>query len=379
MIAHRSASLSRLAKKLSLNALPLLLIAGIDIDAARPQQTPDRDAAPLLLENDRIQLSVSLEGGRLARLLLKGSEPLSPFHSLGHFLALDGFGAPSDQEKAAGMPFHGEAGKQVFKVLSATRSGPVHSLVLQASLPLAAETLTRTLETIDGENIIYVSNALQSELAIDRPISWAEHVTVGPPFLQGGSLAVDLSGDNCRVRSKRSGQRPGRLIPLRDFKWPMAPTQDGGEVDLRLVPANTVALDLATCQMDPTRKLAFVTALQLEKRLLLGYVFQREQYPWLMSWMNYTGDDRAARGMEFSTQPFDISHRETVDMGPLFGSPVFRWLPAKSKTSSKFLLFYTAVPEGFRRVDNVALDANKLIIEDAASGQRIVLRASEAL
>jgi hypothetical protein len=43
------------------------------------------------------------------------------------------------------------------------------------------------------------------------------------------------------------------------------------------------------------------------------------------------------------------------------------------------LLFYTAVPEGFRRVDNVTLDAKKLIIEDAASGQRIVLRASEAL
>jgi hypothetical protein len=36
-----------------------------------------------------------------------------------------------------------------------------------------------------------------------------------------------------------------------------------------------------------------------------------------MSWMNFTGDDHAASGMEFST-PFDISHRETVEMNPLF-------------------------------------------------------------
>ncbi len=377
MVALHSVPLFRLTKTRLSCVLVLLSIALSD--RAHPQQAPNPDQASRLLENDRIQLTVSLEGGKLSRLVLKGADQVSPFHSLGHFIALDGFGTPSDEEKAAGMPFHGEAGRERFKVLSATGSGPIHSLVLQASLPLAAETLTRTLETVDGENIVSVSNELQSALAIDRPISWAEHVTVGPPFLEGGSLAVDLSGTNCRVRARRPGQRPGRLIPLRDFKWPMAPAESGGDINLRLVPANTSALDLATCQMDPTRRLAFVTALQLETRLLLGYVFQREQYPWVMSWMNYTGDDRAARGMEFATQPFDVSHRETVDMGPLFGTPVFRWLPAKSKISSRFLLFYTAVPDGFSRVDNVTLEAHKLIIEDAASGKRIVLRASQDL
>jgi len=107
----------------------------------------------------------------------------------------------------------------------------------------------------------------------------------------------------------------------------MAPTKDGGQADLRVIPTGHNWLDLASCQLDPARKLEFVTALQLDKHLLFGYVFRREDFPWLMSWMNFTGDNRAARGMEFSTQPFDISHRETVAMSPLFGTPTSAGCP----------------------------------------------------
>jgi hypothetical protein len=201
-------------------------------------------------------------------------------------------------------------------------------ITMQSVLPLAQETLTRTVEAADGENIFYVTSRLESALTVDRPVSWAEHATIGPPFMETGKVAVDMPASNCRVRPYKPGAIPGRLVYNRDFKWPMAPTKDGGQADLRVIPTDHNWLDLASCQMDPSRKLAFVTALHLEKHLLYGYVFRREDYPWLMSWMNYTGDNRAARGMEFSSQPFDISHQETVAMSPLFGTPTFRWLPA---------------------------------------------------
>jgi hypothetical protein len=130
--------------------------------------------------------------------------------------------------------------------------------------------------------------------------------------------------------------------------------------------------------MDPTRRLAFVTALNTEKHLLYGYVFRREDYPWVMSWMNFTGDRRAARGMEFSTQPFDISHRDTVAMSPLFGVPTFRWLPAKSKIESRFLIFYTEVPEGFTKIQDVTLKDGKLTIVDH-SGKTVILITTREL
>jgi hypothetical protein len=85
------------------------------------------------------------------------------------------------------------------------------------------------------------------------------------------------------------------------------------------------------------------------------------------------------RGLEFATQPFDLTRAEVLKNGPLFDSPVFRILPAKSKLSSSFLMFYAAVPDGFRRVDDVQLAGGKLVIEDRGNKKTITLAASRQL
>jgi hypothetical protein len=354
--------------------LLLLFVSGLAC-AATLQQDPSQ---PVLLANDQLELTISPNGARLERVILKGGPPVSPLAALGHFLALDGFGAPSAQEAAAGMPFHGEANHQLFRILSTTHSATSHSVTMQAALPLAQETLTRTVEIIDGENLVHVTSVLQSLTSVDRPISWAEHSTIGPPFLQQGRVVVDMPATRCRVRPFKPGDIPGHLEYGKDFTWPMAPVIGGGEADIREVPTDHNWLDLASCAMDPGRTLAFVTALNLDQHLLYGYVFRREEYPWLMSWMNFTGDGRAARGMEFSSQPFDISHRDTVAMSPLFGLPTFRWLPAQSQLETEFVLFYTRVPDTFTRIDDVTLQDGKLTIV-SHSGATLTLRASRGL
>jgi hypothetical protein len=146
----------------------------------------------------------------------------------------------------------------------------------------------------------------------------------------------------------------------------MAPLRKGGTADLRNVPKGEAALDLASCQIDPSRTYGYVTALRRDKRLLFGYVFHRRECPWLMSWMNYTGDPQAARGIEFSTQPFDVSRRETADAHDMFGMPTYRWLPAKSKMRTRFLLFYTRVPDDFSAVADVLLESGQLKIKSRA-------------
>ena len=359
---------------------PVLLLSFVLVCAPTIQAQQERGsgAEPIVLANDKLQLSIGTTGGRFSKIVLRDGEQLSPLAAIGHFLALDGFGAPSDQERALGMPFHGEASRQPVKIVAMRDSGPMRLITMQSVLPLAQETLTRTVEAADGENIIYVTSRLESALTVDRPVSWAEHATIGPPFMEAGKVVVDMPASNCRVRPYKPGAIPGRLVYNHDFKWPMAPTNDGGQADLRVIPTDHNWLDLASCQMDPSRKVAFVTALHLEKHLLYGYVFRREDNPWLMSWMNYTGDNRAARGMEFSSQPFDISHQETVAMSPLFGTPTFRWLPAKSTIETRFLMFYTKVPADFTRIDDVTLDGGHLTILDH-SGKRLVLAASKGL
>ena len=356
-----------------------LLLALLMLPLSGPAQQPvGADARqPVSVSNDKIELTVLLRGGTFSRMVLSSDpEKLSPLAvGGGHSLCLDGFGSPSKEEMAAGMPFHGEAGKQLWTMTSPPPAGKLRTLKMNTSLPLAQENFSRTFEIVDGENVVYVESELESLVGFDRPVSWAEHGTLSPPFLEKGKTVVNMPAAQCRVRDEKPHGLPNRLIFSRNFTWPMAPTGDGGQADLRFVPEQNY-LDLASCQMDPKRTLGFVTALQLGKHLLYGYVFRREEYPWVMSWMNYTGDARAARGMEFSTETFDVSRRETVEANPLFGTPTFRWLPAKSKIRSRFLIFYAQAPEGFTNVDDITLAGGVLIIEDRTSGKRITLPVS---
>ena len=184
------------------------------------------------------------------------------------------------------------------------------------------------------------------------------------------------------VREGRGSPHGGVFLELQsfvDFNWPMAPTRDGQRFDLRSAPLKPGGLDHTTSLLDPARRLVFVTALHLEKKLLIGWVFRREEFPWVQTWLSYPAANRMVRGMEFATQPFDLPRAEVLRAGPLFDTPVFRVLPAKSKISASFLMFYTRVPDGFRKVDDVRLERGTLTIEDRGAGKTFSLPASRSL
>ncbi len=373
---------------LAIFSLTILLLA----------ETVDFDGRPaIVLRNDKIELTILIRGASLANLVMReDSEKLSPYWNteralraagsspqrstgaLGHFLCLDGFGAPSEEEQVAGIPFHGEANARQFQAVEEADSGSGASTVkLKARLPLAQEDITRTITVLKGESLVYVNTEVENLLAIDHPLSWAEHATTGPPFLSPGNTIIDIPATKCRVRPEKAGST-GKLAYEKDFVWPLAPLTRGGSVDLTTVPANGISLDLATCLIDPARTYGYVTVLRPDKHLLFGYVFRREEFPWLMSWMNYSGDARAARGVEFSTQPFDVSHRETVDAHEMFGAPTYKWLPAKAKLHASFLLFYMKTPEVFGSVADVTLENGRIQIRDK-SGRAIMLTAARPL
>ncbi len=353
----------------------------------------------VVLANSMLEITVTTKGSTLASVTLKDdAEKLSPMWNpirmarelgrpgrydggAGLFVCVDGFGAPSPEERAAGMPMHGEAHGQTFAV-HPERSGATTSVTMTAGLPLVQENFTRTFRLNDGENVVLVESELENLLAFDRPVNWAEHATIGSPFLEPGVTVVDFSGTRSQTRPYTGTGMPGaerRLVPGKDFTWPMAPGLDGREINLRETPATPHFLDHATTLLDPTRELEWVTALNAKKGLLVGYVFRRADYPWLQYWGNYPANGKMARGMEFSTQPYDVPRREAVSMGKMFDTPTYRWLPAKSKIQSRFLMFYTKIPEGFHKVDEVKLEGGAIVILDHAAGKEVRLETSQTL
>jgi hypothetical protein len=162
----------------------------------------------------------------------------------------------------------------------------------------------------------------------------------------------------------------------KDFTWPMVPAADGTTMDVRSAPATGTVTGHTTTLMDPSRRLEWVTILNTSRHYLLGYVFRREEYPWVQNYMSYPANDWLGRGVEFATQPFDLPRREIVEMNRMFDTPVYRWLPAKSKIATRFLMFYVKSPEGMTHIDDVRIENGKLIVEDRASGKSLTLAAS---
>jgi hypothetical protein len=344
------------------------------------------------LDSGKMQVTVLKRGGAFASMTLaEDGEKMNPLwnpiagarrvgdaprfgDSIGHFVCVDGFGPVSKEEAAAGLQGHGEAHRLDWETVSRSKQ----EAAFQVRLPKLQEMFRRKLRLSDGGQVLYVESELESLVDFDRPMNWAEHGTIGSPFLAPEQTVVDASVGKCQTRP-HNGQPPRRLATAVEFTYPEAPLMAGGRTSIRAVPANPSSMDHTGCLMDPGREHVFVTALRTDKRLLFGYLFRRSDYPWLQEWMNYMKDGNLARGLEFGTQPYDVSRRQTVEMGNLFGVPAYQWLPARGKRQTKFLMFYTQVPEGFGKVEDVRLVGGNLVIEDKKSGKRVTLRAGFGL
>jgi len=352
------------------------------------------------LSNDKLQMTVMVQGSSIASLVMTDdAQKLNPYWNparlareagrpvpetgfLGHFVCVDGFGPASAQERAAGLPMHGEAHITNFAV-----SPGKDTLTLTAKLPIVQEVFTRSFHMVPGESVVYVDSQLENLMGFDRPVNWAEHATVAAPFLEPNVTTVEVSGSRSQTRpyvesaAAGNGQSPTRrrLTSGQDFTWPMAPGLDGKTIDVRATPEHPHYLDHTATLLDPSRRLEWVAAFNSGKRMILGYVFKREDYSWIQYWGSYPADTQVVRGMEFGTQPYDLPRRETVTNGPLFGTPAYRWLPAKSKIESHFLLFYTRVPEGFQHVDDITLENGRIVIQDRRAQRQVTLAASRRL
>jgi hypothetical protein len=229
---------------------------------------------------------------------------------------------------------------------------------------------------------VLVESELENLLAFDRPVNWAEHATIGAPFLEAGVTVVDFSGWRSQTRpytAAKNGEVERRLAPGKDFSWPLAPGLDGKDVNLRGTPEHPHFLDHATTLFDPGRELEWVAAINAKKGTMIGYVLRRADYPWLQYWGYYPASGKMARGMEFGTQPYDVPRREAISTGKMFDTPTYRWLPAKAKIETRFLIFYTRAPEGFNKVDDVTMENGEIVISDHAAGKQVRLATVERL
>lgn len=283
----------------------------------------------------------------------------------GHNLCLGWFGDPSPEEEAAGMVCHGEAPSARWKLIGKRVSKQAVSLTSGCELPAAQMRYVRTLTSRKGSNVIRVKEQVRSLSARDLPFTMCQHVTVGPPFLEKGVTVFDMPATLGHTHPGDFGPVQ-RLKQDKPFAWPKGPGSKGEKVDLRMIAKKyRVSSDFTTQLMDPKRDDAWFTAVNPKQGLLLAYVWDRADYPWIGNWEeNYARKEKPwagkslTRGLEFANTPFPIGLRPAVDLGTFHGQPTFRWLPARKTVETSYSIVLKPVPRNAKGVADVRRAGN---------------------
>src|SRR5579862_261004 len=302
----------------------------------------------------------------------------------GHSLSFDHFGPPSPEETAAGLTTHGEAPVMKWKAERQSHS-PKPQLRYGCTLSQAQIGFARKL-TLDRANpVVYCEEEAVNLSPYDRPISWNEHVTFGPPFLEAGTTWFDMPATRGKVCPASYSPRFS-LEPDAEFTWPNAPTKQSKRVNLRTTPAQRFGHFTAQL-INPKLEVGFIAACNPRLKLLVVYAFRRADFPWVGNWEERYNRTSApwqgktfCRGLEFSTTPFSIPRRETIEQGPLFGERTYRWLPAKCRARIRFLILLFEVPETFRGVASVSITNRKIdVLESGSRGRKLSVAAENFL
>jgi hypothetical protein len=330
------------------------------------------------IENAHLRVTVLKEGGHIAEIFDKqtGVNPLwsPPWASIepsthrsddpnygagadakllggimGHNLCLDIFGGPSLEEAAAGITAHGEASVVPYDIDRAASR-----MTMRASLPLAQLHFERVIELQGGT--VRIHEAVENLTAMDRPIAWTQHVSLGPPFLEKGLTQFRMSATRSKVFETEFGAAD-YLRTGAEFDWPMAPASTEGSVDLQVLNDSPASSAYTAHLMDPARNNAFFLAYAPQHGLAFGYAWNRGDFPWLGIWEENCSRTHTpwngrtlARGLEFGVSPLPESRRQMIDRHSLFGVPTYRWLAARSRLEldySASTWSAEAVPESF--------------------------------
>jgi hypothetical protein len=341
--------------------------------------TTYRNRRAVQMESDTLRLTVLVEGGHIAELMHKptGVNPLwtPPWPSIepstyrpdrhleygsdaeskllagimGHNLCMDIFGGPSPEEAAAGMTVHGEASVAAYDL--AVDHG---MLTEQATFPQAQLRFTRRIQ-FDSPTVVRIAEAVENLSALDRPIAWTQHVTLGAPFVERGVTRFQIPATKSKVIEFDFTGGKGYMKIGAEFQWPHVPSLAGGTVDMRVYPDRPVSGAFSTHLMDLQRERAFFMAWSPRSKVLVGYVWRASDFPWLGIWEeNHSrtappwNGETVTCGMEFGVSPIPEPRRQMIERNKLFGVPCYRWIPARHTVRAEYRAFVTtadAIPD----------------------------------
>lgn len=332
----------------------------------------------VVLKGETAELVVDLGGGSIADFHLKddGLNPLSwdswsfsrnpdeapppEPRSMGHFLCLDRWGAPSRAEMANGMGFHGEASRVVWKVLQEAKKKEVIYAEMAATLSMGGLSIKREIRLAKENAFFVVREAVTNENSLGRIYNMVQHPTIGPPFLDEKTV-VDANG---RKGFMQGGSLPNPEEP--SVYWPQALTRDGQPVNMRSL-TDDPNPNVVSYIIDEDH--GWTTASSPTQNLLIGYIWKTADYPWFNAWRHVADGKPFARGLEFGTtglhQPFPV----LTEKGRIFGRKIFDYIDAGQTVTRSYACFLFEIPDDYQGVNRITYADGKILLRQRGGGR----------
>ena len=309
-------------------------------------------------------------GGGTNRILMAGY--------MGHLLNFPTFGGPSTTEAANGLGNHGEALSREWTLDRAGATPDEVVLEYSAHLPRQQYNVGRKLTLAADENVLYIEEWVESLVDFDRPAMWVQHVTFGPPFVEPGKTMLDMSAGRGEVRRSDSTNS----LAQGEVDWPSGKTASGEPTDLRVMQTQGGSGTYVGYLLDQGRDPAWFTMYHEDYPVLIGYVWNRADFPWIGDWQEngrnqglpWNGKAKA-RGMEFGTTPFGGTMEHVAQEGELWREPILRWIGGRQRETVEYLAFLLEIPDGFRGVADVQMLDDRILVVETGTARRFEVRS----
>lgn len=274
----------------------------------------------------------------------------------GHNICFPWFGPPTEDEEDRGLGVHGEA-----PVTTWIADGTADGLEATVILPKTGFAMKRKLALKPGSAVVRFETEAENRSGKVVEVGWQEHVSLGPPFLEGGVTTIDHNGKRGWV-IHAYGKHHG-LKPDSKFMWPQAPRAGSGETNLRIFTSDKPRGDFTAQRMEGSP--AWFAAVNPRLNLMVGYIWDPKFFPWLDFWT------------ESGSVPVAPWHGKTVSCGLEFGlaptterplpkqvlgAPTKAIMQPGARLSTVFHAFISAVPGDCSGVKDVRMEGDTVSV-----------------
>ncbi len=324
----------------------------------------------LVMENQTSYLAIDLAGGTIADFHLKkqGLNPFSWNHpkssdtaprKMGHFICFDRWGAPTKAELDNGMPFHGEA-TTVNWVVEKQPVSENRKIISEISchLPMAQLTMNRTIILDDRDAVVEIREIITNTGKLGRIYNLIQHGTFAAPFLSKKTIV-----DTDVARGfYQNGPKPGEPV----IYWPNIAYGDK-LVNLRKFDS-VQGPGVLSFVFSNGCSLGWATACNPEQGLLVGYVWNVKDYPWLNMWRHFNENGPASFGIEFGTSGLHQPYPLLVKQHEIFGRKLYEYIDAGETSIKSYTLFLGEIPHNYSGVGELAGENGVITMKESKDG-----------